>query len=108
MSKWEIVGSDNAPDHPEYILVVRRGAEDGTHLTQEEYDDLRTRLGIGPGVALETRASIAIQTALDWGQVDGEYHMRWVVDEMLRELAGEELYGRLIAEHGAWDPGIAP
>lgn len=45
MTEWEIVGSDAAPDHPEWVHVCAKGAEDGTHLTQEEYDDLRKRLG---------------------------------------------------------------
>lgn len=54
----------------------------------------------------------AVAIALRYGQVDGEHHARWVIDQMLRVLAGAD-YDRAIELHNAggeysWDCGIAP
>lgn len=109
MTEWEIVAGDLAPDHPEYVYVARKGAADGSWLSPEETAELRACLGADGGVSLRNRVSLAIQTALEWGQVDGEHHLRWVISEMLADLAdSDEHYRRLIEGHGHWDEGIAP
>ena len=64
--------------------------------------------------------AIAIQEALElasrYGQMYGEHHKAWVIDQMVRVLAGEG-YDTFIAEHCEgedgpdtyeWDEGIAP
>lgn len=49
--------------------------------------------------------------ALKYGQIDGAHHKDWVIDQMLRVLAGAE-YERLIALYNTegyeWYVGIAP
>lgn len=61
------------------------------------------------------RIDRAIDLALRYGQIDGDHHKTWVIDQMLRALAGSERrYEKLIAdsdpdgEYGPWDAGIAP
>lgn len=54
----------------------------------------------------------ALMVALRYGQIDGEHHARWVIDQMVRRLTGEG-YDEWVAayeEGGAytWDTGIAP
>ena len=61
----------------------------------------------------------ALQLAFDWGQVDGDHHKMWVIDQMVRALLGDgyeytqwvEAYQE-IDEEGEpqyfWDEGIAP
>lgn len=58
----------------------------------------------------------AIEIAVRWGGIDGGHHKAWVIDQMVRRLAGEG-YEALVAEakdgeHGPetyeWDEGIAP
>ncbi len=60
-----------------------------------------------------TPAGRAMAVALRYGQIDGDHHKTWVIDQMLRLLAGEEGYGelrRLYEKDGVyeWDEGIAP
>jgi len=60
----------------------------------------------------------AINLALSYGGIDGAHHKMWVIDQMLRVLAGSN-YSNLIKEYEGeededgdreylWDCGIAP
>ena len=63
-----------------------------------------------------TRIDKAIEIAVSYGGIDGAHHKDWVIDQVVRALAGGE-YDRIIAKardgedgpetHG-WDCGIAP
>lgn len=62
------------------------------------------------------RIELAVKLALEDGQVDGDHHKMWVIDQMLRLLAGDR-YEELIAGYCdgkdgpdtyTWDEGIAP
>ena len=62
------------------------------------------------------RISKAIDLGLDYGNIDGGHHKMWVIDQMIRILAGNK-YDTLLAnscdgEDGpqtyGWDIGIAP
>lgn len=63
-----------------------------------------------------TQAERAIELAVRYGQIDGDHHKAWVIDQMVRILAGEA-YPKIVAEACAgedgpdtygWDVGIAP
>lgn len=62
------------------------------------------------------RIERAVNTAIQYGQVDGSHHKMWVIDQMLRELLPEKEYKEFVEEyeHGEdgeeyeWDTGIAP
>ena len=58
----------------------------------------------------------AIDIAMQFGQIDGDHHKTWVIDQMVRVLAGSK-YEEIIREFCAgedgpntyeWDTGIAP
>ena len=58
----------------------------------------------------------AIEMAISHGGIDGDHHKTWVIDQMVRILAGDK-YGDIVAyardgEDGPdtyeWDEGIAP
>lgn len=58
----------------------------------------------------------AIELAVQYGGIDGSHHKTWVIDQMVRILAGDD-YERIVAEakNGDdgpdtydWDEGIAP
>ena len=58
----------------------------------------------------------AIQLAVQYGGHDGDHHKAWVIDQMVRVLAGSE-YDRVVADACAgedgpntygWDVGIPP
>jgi len=67
---------------------------------------------------VDDRESIerAIELAVKYGGIDGDHHKAWVIDQMVRVLAGGE-YDRIVrdacsGEDGpdtySWDVGIAP
>ena len=58
----------------------------------------------------------AIELAVQFGGIDGAHHKDWVIDQMVRALAGDN-YDQVVAEVCAgedgpntysWDTGIAP
>lgn len=55
----------------------------------------------------------AIALAIKYGSIDGDHHRAWVIDQMVRVLAGDD-YERLISEECTedgeidWYTGIAP
>lgn len=62
------------------------------------------------------KAIEAIERAIRYGGIDGGHHKAWVIDQMVRALAGDD-YDRIIAEAKAgedgpetysWDCGVAP
>lgn len=64
----------------------------------------------------EERIDKAIDIAVAYGQIDGAHHKAWVIDQMVRVLAGGE-YERIVREAKdgedgpetyRWDTGIAP
>jgi hypothetical protein len=48
----------------------------------------------------------AIELGIRYGQTDGAHHKTWVIDQMIRILAGVD-YEKLIEESN-WYTGIAP
>lgn len=65
---------------------------------------------------LQARIDAAIEMAVRYGGDDGAHHKAWVIDQMVRALAGDD-YSRIVAEAKdgedgpetfAWDEGIAP
>lgn len=58
----------------------------------------------------------AIKLAVQYGGIDGAHHKAWVIDQMVRVLAGDD-YERIVTEAKAgedgpetyeWDEGIEP
>lgn len=58
----------------------------------------------------------AIELSVRYGGIDGAHHKMWVIDQMVRALAGDD-YARIVAEACdgedgpdtyEWDVGIAP
>lgn len=77
---------------------------------------------------LQERIEDALEVAFQWGQVDGDHHKAWVIDEMVRCLTGcasakglheTDEYKQWVAKYEQsddedddcfyeWDTGIAP
>lgn len=54
----------------------------------------------------------AIELAVRFGGIDGDHHKAWVIDQMVRALAGDK-YDAIVKEacgdgEYTWDVGIAP
>lgn len=62
------------------------------------------------------RISDALRIAMRYGGIDGEHHKAWVIDQMVRALAGDKYDSFVdVAKAGedgpdtyAWETGIAP
>jgi hypothetical protein len=64
--------------------------------------------------------TVAIEKALEiafmYGQIDGDHHKAWVIDQMVRALAGDDYDAWVSTYRGypedleqyTWDEGIAP
>jgi len=68
------------------------------------------------GKAHEDRAADALEILIRYGQIDGDHHKAWVIDQAVRALSGGS-YDRLIAwandgedgpETYTWDLGTPP
>jgi hypothetical protein len=64
----------------------------------------------------KAKINAAIEIALKYGGVDGSHHKNWVIDQMIRALAGDE-YSEIVrvacdGDDGpdtyTWETGIAP
>lgn len=64
----------------------------------------------------QQRIEVAINLAVQYGGIDGNHHKAWVIDQMVRVLAGDN-YKRIVAdarngndgpETYEWDTGVAP
>jgi len=65
---------------------------------------------------MHERVKDAISLAVAYGGIHGDHHKAWVIDQMVRKLAGPD-YEKIVAEAEAgedgphtyeWDVGIAP
>lgn len=72
---------------------------------------------------LQERIDKALNIALQYGQIDGAHHKAWVIDQIVRVLAGDD-YKKIINEYVfdgkepvlaviegkfyQWDIGVAP
>lgn len=65
---------------------------------------------------MSERERKAIELAVRYGGIDGAHHKAWVIDQMVRILAGDE-YENVVRDAKAgedgtetyeWDEGIAP
>ena len=65
---------------------------------------------------LTDRINEALNLAIQYGGIDGDHHKAWVIDGIVRALAGEE-YSRVVAEACSgedspstddWDIGTSP
>jgi hypothetical protein len=57
-----------------------------------------------------------VEFAFEYGDIDGEHHKQWIIDQMIRILLGPE-YSVWVDRHNTynatqdhppWDTGIAP
>lgn len=62
------------------------------------------------------RIQAAIDIAVRYGGIDGDHHKAWVIDQMVRALAGDR-YAQIVADAKSgdcgpdtyeWETGIAP
>lgn len=70
------------------------------------------------GKELNKNIQMALGYAWSYGQIDGDHHKMWVIDQMVRCLCGsEEKYKKWVEEYEtpltdddyySWDVGIAP
>ena len=65
---------------------------------------------------MEERIKNALGYAWSYGQIDGDHHKMWVIDQMVRALLSEEEYKNWVEtyetpdgeDYWEWNMGIAP
>lgn len=98
--------------------MAAQGGVTGLSATEIEIEQLRAQVhGLERQLEDARRRSIAaLETAIAHGGVDGAHHKDWVIDQMVRSLAGAE-YRDFVAracegEDGPntyeWNTGVAP
>lgn len=69
-----------------------------------------------PDLPLDQRVAAALEVANDYSQIDGDHHKTWVIDQMVRALAGPD-YAKFVSDHCdgedgpdtySWDEGTPP
>jgi len=79
-------------------------------------EDIKGGVDMKNNITDKEKIHEAIDIAIRYGQIEGDHHRIWVIDQMVRALAGSE-YDSVIAganegEDGpntySWDIGIAP
>ena len=95
--------------------------DDRIKLTHEIYESIEANISaasidVGPTSEIEVSIMKAIDLAVRYGGIDGEHHKAWVIDQMVRVLAGDR-YDDIVrdacdGEEGPdtyeWDCGVAP
>lgn len=80
------------------------------------YADLEEMIADAIAAAERERADRAIELAVRYGGIDGAHHKAWVIDQMVRSLAGDR-YADVVRDAKAgndgpetytWDEGAAP
>ena len=92
--------------------------EEATYLREESYM-LETVLNMLKEKDKEKDKEIekALEIAFQYGQIDGDHHKTWVIDQMVRTLTGDK-YNEFVKEYEtdeetgekewSWKNGIAP
>ena len=91
--------------------------------TVEEYDgnilktDIETVLNMLKEKNKDKKIEKALEIAFQYGQIDGDHHKTWVIDQMVRTLTGDK-YNEFVKEYETdeetgekewtWKNGIAP
>lgn len=65
---------------------------------------------------MDKRIKKALDFAWSYGQIDGEHHKTWVIDQMVRALLLDDEYNKWVERYETpdgdnywvWDCGIAP
>lgn len=79
-------------------------------------DDVPDADGLPADAPSEERAAVALSLAIRYGGIDGAHHKDWVIDQMVRALAGPDYEtfvdracdGEDGPETYTWEEGIAP
>ena len=102
--EYDAICGDVVRELDDAVRVTLQYEKDRYDLLGEEYD--RVKQGVVR----------ALDLAVRYGGIDGEHHKAWVIDQMVRALAGDG-YDELVRKARAgedgpetfeWDEGIAP
>lgn len=94
----KVVEEEVHVQHPQQKRQRRQQGEREIHTLFDVVEDIRSEQ--------EARQRImkAIEVCFAYSQVDGDHHKAWVLDEIMRALAGEH-YGRVVELHNVGEDG---
>ena len=93
-------------DRPPYHQSIDEFIEDQLLKVEKIETTLRN-------VGDDQRINDAVDLAWRYGNIEGDHHQKWVIDQILRRLLTENEYARFIHDYEEsgeykWDLGIAP
>lgn len=101
----------------EIKLLIQQIEEEGPRATAFSREECAAIIAlIRQAVSLEKRIDKAIELAVNFGGFDGSHHKTWVIDQMVRKLAGRD-YKQIVRDAKAgpegpetysWDEGTPP
>ncbi len=86
--------------------IVMEYSEAGEYVSYREYANLEAET-----TSLREGVEAAINFAVRFGGIEGDHHKAWVIDQMVRALAGngyEKLVKDACGDDYRWEVGIAP
>ena len=97
--------------HKEYVRLY------SSRVVMISETDLETVLNMLKEKNKDKKIEKALEIAFQYGQIDGDHHKTWVIDQMVRTLTGDK-YNEFVKEYEtdeetgekewSWKNGIAP
>lgn len=108
MFNWWLPYALNAKD---YYTVFADTEQEARRIVDARFED-KPREPTAYETDLRTRIDEVLELIFRYGQIDGEHHKTWVIDQVVRTLTGEA-YDKWIETYRdndlyEWDEGIAP
>ncbi len=111
-----VEGSGGAPNDQASDMIYSLYMKDNLSIAE-----IAERVCDNPALVSNTQEksiAAALDYAFSYGQIDGDHHKTWVIDQMVRQLTGDgyrswvKEYGGDVNEEGdpeyIWDTGVAP
>jgi hypothetical protein len=114
---WSIPYQNNAPT---YATIFADTEEEALRIIAERFED-KPREPTEYEKDLKERVDKALEIIYNYGQIDGDHHKTWVIDQVVRALTAEA-YDKWISDYQMadseedylegnyyeWDEGVAP
>ena len=92
---WQTHDVDTLIDQRDQLLTERDELQQLWQAETRKADELRRQ------------RDKALQALREYGWIDGAHHKQWVLDQVLRRLAGED-YENIVQTIDGWNTGVAP
>ena len=99
----------SSPDAESAYLWIIHGVT--AHHVRETVQQILNMIDPRVADVATTRAFGALDVAFQYGQIDGDHHKAWVIDQMVREITGDaysDWIAAAVSDGHTWDAGVPP